>query len=327
MRTYQHSGIVPPTGALLALAAGCAVAPLLGVAYSFSFYYIPFVYLNFALACGFGVGIGWIVGYLARAGKIRNVAAVSAIAFVATVVGIYAEWGSTVFAMTPAPELQGLWADAGLLPFLPKNIVAIMQHLFAEGSWGLSGNSTVHGWPLVCLWIIEAGLILVSAMVAASNHIAKVPFCESCQDWIDGQSPHLYVGDGSEPVWNEVQQGAFETLALTPRAGGFEPTYMRLTLNVCETCSDSNYLTITTCKNTTDDKGNPKLEEQDVVSHLILQPAHVDIVQAASLIAPEVGSLPLVVPPDASAWGAQALAPSSDAVTVPLAGVAPPRKV
>ena len=52
MRTYQHSGIVPPTGALLALAAGCAVAPFLGVAYSFSFYYIPFVYLNFLLACG-----------------------------------------------------------------------------------------------------------------------------------------------------------------------------------------------------------------------------------------------------------------------------------
>jgi hypothetical protein len=52
MRTYQHSGIVPPTGALLTLAAGCAVAPVLGVAYSFSFYYIPFVYLNFALACG-----------------------------------------------------------------------------------------------------------------------------------------------------------------------------------------------------------------------------------------------------------------------------------
>lgn len=313
MRTYQHSGIVPVTGATVALAAGCLVAPLLGVAYSFSFYYIPFVYLNFLLACAFGAGIGWVVGYLARVGKIRNTLAVSAFAAVATILGVYAEWGSTVYAMTPVTDLQQLWADAGFLPLRPNNLVALMQHLFAEGSWGLSGNSTVHGWPLVALWIIEAGIIFGAATATAANHIVKRPFCENCQVWIEGQQPHYYVGDGSEPVWNEVQQGAFESLALTPRAGGNEPTYVRLTLSVCEGCSTSNYLTITTCKSTTDNKGNPKLEENDVVTHLILQPAQVEIVQAASLIAPEVGSTPLALAGATGSWQSQ-----SSMATVPL---------
>jgi hypothetical protein len=58
-----------------------------------------------------------------------------------------------------------------------------------------------------------------------------------------------------------------------------------------------------------------------------LQPAHVDIVQAASLIAPEVGSTPLLLPPDANAWGAQSVSPASGTATVPMSSVATPRKV
>jgi hypothetical protein len=302
MRTYQHSGIVPVSSAVAALSAGCLAAPILGVLYSFTFYYIPFVYLNFVLACAFGGGVGWVVGYLARAGKIRNTNAVAGLAFVATLVGIYAEWGSTLYALTPASELPGLWAAAGLWTFYPTNIAMVMTNLFAEGSWGLSGNTTIHGWPLVVLWVVEAGLIFSMSIAAATQQIARRPFCETCQKWIDSQTPYLYAGDGSESVWNDVQQGQFESLALTARADGTEAAYMRLTLSVCESCSESNYLSVTACQNTTDSKGHPKLEERDLVTHLILQPTQVDIVQAANLIAPEVGGTPLVLPGATDSW-------------------------
>jgi hypothetical protein len=98
------------------------------------------------------------------------------------------------------------------------------------------------------------------------------------------------VGDGTEPVWTEVQQGTFETLAMTSRATGAEPTFVRLTLKTCDGCSDSNFLTITGCKNTVDGKGNPKLEENNLITNLILQPTQVDIIQAANMIAPAMGS-------------------------------------
>src|SRR5437868_1816146 len=85
---------------------------------------------------------------------------------------------------------------------------------------------------------------------------SRRPCCERCQEWVGGLSPHFYVGDGTEPVWSEVQAGVFETLALTPRANGTEPTYVRLTLRVCDGCSESNYLTITACRRYVDDKGH-----------------------------------------------------------------------
>jgi hypothetical protein len=290
MRTYQHSGIVPLQGALMTTAAGCLAGLFLGVIYSFSFYYIPYVYLNFVLACAFGGGVGWTVGFTAREGKIRNVAVVGVLAVLTGLAGIYAEWGSTVYAMSPAADLPQLWQQAGLSTFLPHYVAAAMIGLFEKGSWGLSAGTTVHGWPLVALWIIEAGVILCVATRVAVNQIATRPFCENCQEWIAGRTPHFYVGEGHEPVWSEVQHGTFESLAMTPRANGNEPTYVKLSLSVCDGCDEGNYLTIASCKNTTDAKGNPRLEEKNIITNLILQPAQVEIVQAANWIAPEVGS-------------------------------------
>jgi hypothetical protein len=308
MRVYQHSGIVPASGALMTAAAGSLAALFLGIAYSFSFYYIPFVYLNLLLACGFGAGVGYVVGHTAKEGKIRNVAVVGVIAVLAAMVGIYFEWGSTVYAMCAPTELSRLWENAGLAPFLPHHIVVLMFDLFAEGSWGFSENQMVCGWPLVFLWFAEAATIFGLAIATAVGQIKDVPFCEKCQEWIAGRAPHLYVGDGTELVWKDVQKGTFEPLALTPRANGDEPTYVRLTLAICEGCSENCYLTITACQNTVDSKGNPKLVQNDLVTNLILEPAQADIVQAANWIAPAPdgsapdGSFPNLVATPAEAW-------------------------
>jgi hypothetical protein len=293
MRTYQHSGIVPFTGALMAIAAGSLAALFLAVVYAFSFQYIPFIYLNFLLAIALGGGIGLTVGLTAREGKLRNVSVVAAIAIIAALLGLYVQWGATVYAACPPDRLPELWSKAGLLPLLPQNIYLLMQDLFAEGSWSLTSGSPVRGWPLFALWVFEAITILASAFHFATSQIANQPFCEKCQEWIAGKSPHLYTGAGHERVWSDVQHGAFESLALTPRATGQEPTYMRLTLNVCEGCHENNYLTITACRNTIDPKGNHKLEVTNLVTNLILQPAQAEIVVAANLIAPDSdGTLP-----------------------------------
>jgi hypothetical protein len=305
MRVYQHSGAVPPTGAVMALAAGSLASAALGVAYSFSFYYIPYVYLNFLLAAAFGGGTGWVVGCCAKEGKIRNVAAVGTLAVVAVLAGIYAEWGSTVYAMYPMTEIGQLWAKAGISTFHPLAIVHLMHGLFVEGSWGMTANNNVTGWPLVGLWVFEAGLIICTCVAAAVAQIADHPFCEACQQWVSGHMPHFYEGDGSETVWTDVRHGTFETLALTARAAGCEPTFVRLTLKSCDGCSDSNFLTITACRNTVDNKGNPKLEETNLVTNLILQPTQVEIIEAANIIAPAPGESPLQMPATTGSWTMQ----------------------
>jgi len=314
MQLYQHSGAVPATGAAKAFIAGSLAAMALGVIYCFTFYYVPYVHLNFLMAMAVGAGTGFAVGQSALQGKVRNVGVVGAIALLAALAGIYAEWGATIYALYPPAELPQLWAKAGLKPFLPQSILLLMFELFAHGSWGLNEKATVHGWPLVVLWLVEAGLILFVSVKVATSRIIDLPFCEQCQEWINGLSPHFYVGEGCEPVWNEVQNGMFENLALTPRAEGTEPTYVRLALRVCEGCSESNYLTITACQNTTDTRGNPRLEEKNLVTNLHLTATQSEIVQAANFIAPQPGESPLRLPMPSGSWTLQ----DATRVTAPL---------
>jgi hypothetical protein len=317
MRTYQQSGIVPVMGAAQALAIGSAAAVVLGIVYSFTFYYIPFVYVKFLFAIGFGAGTGWTVAWAARQGKIRNAAAVATLSVVAALAGIYAEWGSTLYALCAPEELGALWGSAGLATFLPWEIASLMLDLYSEGSWGLSEGAMVTGPMLVMLWLLEAGLIIGMAATTAHSQMSGRPFCEGCQEWITGHTPHFYVGDGRESVWTEVQAGNFDPLADTPRATGSEPTYVRLKLHVCDSCDASNYLTITRCENTMDNKGNPKLVETDLVTNLALEAAHVDLIRAAATIAPtlEEAQLQGLVP--AGNWTLKSPAESAAAQSLP----------
>jgi hypothetical protein len=277
----------------MAAAAGALAGAFLGVMYAFSFYYVPYVYLNFLFALAFGAGTGYVVGIAAREGKIRNVAAVSGLALGAAAVGIYVEWAACIYALVPLADMPALWSKLGLAALWPPIVAGLMADLFREGSWGLSEGVMVRGWPLVALWVVEASCIALAAVKTATQQIAKLPFCESCQEWVAGRTPHLYFGEGSEPVWTHVKQGVFETLAMTPRATGQEPTYVRLILSACPNCSESNFLTVTACRNTVDAKGNPKLEEQELASNLILAAHQADIVEAAHRIAPGAdGMLP-----------------------------------
>jgi hypothetical protein len=296
MRTYQHSGTVPALGAIQALAIGSAAAVVLGIVYVFSFYYIPYVYLNFVLAMGFGAGVGYTVGWSAREGKIRNTAVTVALAVVASLVGIYAEWGSTLYALGPMSELDDCWKEVGLQSFLPHSIIGLMTLLFQEGSWGLAAGAMVKGWPLFALWLLEAGLIVGLAATTAHAQIADKPFCEACHDWITSETPHLYQGDGSEPVWTAVQSGDFDSLADTEQATGSEPTHIRIKLHACETCTESNYLTITRCEKYFDSHGDPKLKEQDIVTNLAVDDTQVELIRTAHLLAPIPGMLPLGPP-------------------------------
>lgn len=292
MKVYQHSGIVPASGALMTLAAGLLAAIALGVAYTFSFYYILYVYLNVLLTVAFGGAVGWVVGFVAREGKIRNVPVVGGLALAAAFIGIYAEWGTTAFALTPASELGAQWRKLGLLPYLPHNIVSLAIELYRTGSWGMSANSTVHGPPLAALWLIEAGLIGAVAIAAAVHQIADVPFCEQCEEWTTRREPLLFAGNGYGKVWSDVQHGVFEELAQTPRASGDETTYVRLTVSDCPKCDESNYLSIVACENRVNSKGQRYVAERKIALNVPLTAPEVEIVGAAAMIAPAIGTPP-----------------------------------
>jgi hypothetical protein len=300
MRVYQHSGIVPVRSAFATFVVGSLAAAALGVTYSFTFQYIPYVHLNFLFAIGFGVATGLAVAWGARRGKIRHTAVTGALALLAVLAGIYVEWGTTVYALCPAADLPQLWTTAGLKPLLPHHVLGVMIELFDHGSWSLDGGAAVRGWPLVSLWFAEAAVIMTAAYCTATSQVAKRAFCEKCQEWIASRRPHLYVGDGNENVWSEIQLGSFDNLAQTPHASGGEDTFVKLTLNVCEGCSDSNFLTITNCRRRRNSKGQEWVEEKDAVTNGIVTATQAEIIEAANTIAPGIGETPVELGTSAS---------------------------
>ncbi|HZN35415.1 MAG TPA: hypothetical protein VFB80_16415 [Pirellulaceae bacterium] len=295
MKAYEHSGIVPVSGALMTLGAGSLAALLLGVVYTFAFYHILYVYLNVLFTFGFGAAVGWTVGFVAREGKIRNVPVVGGLALVAAFVGLYSAWGTTAYALVPSSELKQFWNDVGLFPFLPHNIAALMGKLYSVGSWGMTANAPVHGLPLVALWVIEAGIIGAMAIAMSVGQILELPFCEPCDEWVVARAePHLFAGQGYEAAWSDVKHGAFESLAQTPRASGDETHYVRVTVSTCPKCDASNYLSVVACENRVNPKGGRYKVEQKLATNIPLTAAQVEIVDAAAFIAPAIGSEQLV---------------------------------
>jgi hypothetical protein len=299
----------------MTLAAGSLAAGILGVAYTFSFYYVLYVYLNILLTFAFGGAVGWTVGFVAREGKIRNVPVVGALALVAALVGIYFEWGTTAFAMTPAAELRTQWQKLGLLPYLPHNILSLAMWLYTNGSWGMTANATVHGLPLASMWLVEAGIIGSVAVTAAVHQIADVPFCEKCEEWVTRREPLLFAGNGYGKVWSDVQHGVFESLAQTPRASGHETHYVKVTVSDCPKCDDSNFLSVAACETRVNSKGQRYVVENKIALNVPLTATQVEIVAAAATIAPGIGMPPEFLAPPAGDWTAPAPVLDDEPVT------------
>lgn len=166
---YKHSGKAPIGGILLSLVAGFVAAALLGVAYAYLIFYIPFVYINFFITIGFGALLGVAVGAAAKAGKVRNNAVVAVIALIAAAVGYYIHWA---FWIAAATEVRS---------FDPNALWAFIQVLNTLGPWSIFGW-TPTGGPLWFIWGVELLMIVLLGMLAA-HAMTSDPFCEATGQW------------------------------------------------------------------------------------------------------------------------------------------------
>ena len=128
METYRHSGAVPLTGLLRAVATGLVVAGVLGVVYSYLVVYIPIIYINFLVTCVFGLAIGWSVGRAAKSGKIQNTFLVGWLGFVFGLAGLYVAWGADLIAR--------IGLEAGPWAFHPRVLLSYVQWFYENGAVG-----------------------------------------------------------------------------------------------------------------------------------------------------------------------------------------------
>ena len=295
MQNYQHSGAIPPIGALLTMLISFSAAAVMGVCYTMLFYYIPFIYLNFLLTLGFGTILGLIVGGFARSGKIRNTTFVTLLGFLAACVGLYFAWGTTFFGIVEMGKLPETVVNLNIKAYDPMMIIALAQHLFKNGSWALRGGGNVTGWFLVAFWLVEAGMIFYFTLTNARDSITKDIFCEQCYEWIPTEIAQVLQGDKNDPAWEQIRMGMLAPLADMERYTGGD-SFIKLSVSCCPNCSTTQYFSAHACQTKVDKDGDTSTSETPIIVHQQLTSTDVELVRNA-------GREPVVAQPDEAADG------------------------
>ena len=259
MQRYVHSGIVPASGAILALLMGLSAAIVGGLVYAFAAWWMNWGPIRFLLMLVFAVSVGGFIAVGANRGKIRSPLFNTVLALVCSAVGLWIYWGAYDVARHGLAVAPAAWTPAG--------IARHGEELFADGSFTMKGRQKIDGWLLVGFWIAE-GLAVTGIVVALARLDAQRPFCETCLEWTNSTTGLMrFAADGQEPAWNEVLSGDLPALAVFSPTTPNNSPHVRLDLASCPKCEHTNYVTLTAVTITKNKKGEDKVTERAMIAN------------------------------------------------------------
>jgi len=275
---YQPSNKFSPLSLIYFVVACITAIPILALIYSYAIWYIPFPYINFFITLGFGFGIGWVVQKLAISlGKVRNNKLAYFLGFLGALIGLYLSWAIWVDLVINAGETYGSSrigisvSNIKLLQVLdlalqPSLLFELMGQIMDVGVWGIR-STTVSGWFLGLIWIIEALIVVVMGTIIPAGKSGE-PFCELNQKWYtEKQLPALSYLTAEMQAVTPLENNDFSALKEISYVS--DPTtanHSVFTLYSNET--NENYLSIQNRTATVNDKGETKFTDHEVVTHL-----------------------------------------------------------
>ncbi|MHC4953520.1 MAG: hypothetical protein ACYTGZ_06490 [Planctomycetota bacterium] len=255
----SHGFEAPAIPVMLAL--GGVAAAALGFAYGYLVHVNPFIYINVLATLGLGFAIGIAGGHGVTKFKVRWPALAGTLALVVGVFAVYISWIAWSHALV---------ADAGgdIWIVNPANLFEFMKLVAEDGAWSI-GSMTPTGIVLWAIWALEAGIIAVLPAYL-SWQSARKPFCENCEAWTEAE---MACATGStndhDSLVRSLERG--DVLALAKLGPAEGRAYTRATVNACNSCRDTAFLTV---ESVTIDTKKDKDEENSstVVENLILSP-------------------------------------------------------
>jgi hypothetical protein len=270
---YKHSGAVSVGGLLGGAVLGMGAAAGLSALYAYGIKWIPFIYINALLTAGFGLAIGCAVYFAARLGKVRNTAAVAAVGLLCGLVGVYYAWAFDRVARAGHDFTMD-----------PVAIWDYVQVFNANGDWAIGRNAKepVTGIFLWLVWAVEAGVIAGVATYMPYTMMRDSVFCEACNQWAkDEEDVRRLAIDRADEIAARLQAGDLSILRSVSAAPAEAPGYLRLDLTTCESCDQSNYLSVVSVLKTTNKKGEEETQTHELVKYLLVSPADVAAVREA----------------------------------------------
>lgn len=275
---YQPSNKFSPLAFIYFIVACATAIPILALIYSYAIWYIPFPYVNFFITLGFGFGIGWIVQKLAISmGKVRNDKLAYLLGFIGALIGLYLSWAVWVDLVINAGETYGsdrIGISVSNVKFVqvlelatqPGILFELMGQIMDVGVWGIR-SATVSGWFLGLIWILEALIVLVVGTIIPPNQSGE-PFCELNQKWFQAkQLPALSYLDNRMREVPPLENNDFEALReISAVPNPTTENHSIFTLYSNDT--NENYLSVQNRTAKTNDKGETKFTDDEVVTYL-----------------------------------------------------------
>jgi len=273
---YRHSGKFPIQGAALGLVAGLAAAVVLSFIYSYLILYIPFVYGNFFVTCGFGALIGGVAAWSLRRGKVRNTPIALSVVAIVAIGALYAAWVVWMYAFLRRQETD-LRLDLAVIALHPRLLFDLILAVSDSGAWRILGV-TPTGPVLWIVWLIEASLIVGAALLVTTDKLSE-PFCESCERWSDGKEGIATVAAANaEELRSRLEAKDFAFLEALGAKKADASSWVRLDLHSCPDCGMLNTLSVKQVTMKVDNKGKESQVVKDVMNRLLL-----DVPEAARL--------------------------------------------
>lgn len=259
---YQHSGKIGCLGLPLLLLVGIPCILMLGFVYGYAIYYIPFIYFNFFIVLGYGGVAGFVVGKLARLGKVRNG---KVIFFSGLLVGLLAEYTGWITWLTAATG--DLWMLGGFL--FPMEVLSLIQMLNQEGVWSIFGV-TPTGWFLNLIWIVEAMMVIGAAVLFCTGTGLAVPYCEKCKRWVDQEEMITLLEQLADPnlFKAQLEQGDYASILSLKKTSG--DRFTKIKLRQCTSCQQLNMVSVSDVTSYLNNKGEPKSNERSIVNQLLI---------------------------------------------------------
>jgi hypothetical protein len=236
---YQPSGKFSILSFLGFLLAAMLVFPILGLAYAYAIWYIPFIYLNFGLVLGLGAAVGWVLAYAAvKMGKVRNPMLATVLGIAGGLVALYFQvWLDLVMNIGESYGTGRLGITVSNIKIVqvftlvtrPDMMWQIMGEVYNTGTWGIAGSSA-SGIFLGIVWVLEAvGVLAMSAFFP--RLAAGKPYDESSDAWMNEVTLSIcnYIENPAELV-AELEKGNYQGLQALAFVANAEENHSVLTV-------------------------------------------------------------------------------------------------
>ncbi len=283
---YQPSGKISALPAIVGIVGIILTGIVLGFVYTYAVWYIPFIYVNFFLTLGAGLGAAFAIKQLIRLLKSRSGKYNMALGLLAGLVLIYTNWAVWVDLVVNSQNSYNLGnnrigitvssssIDNLMILFThPSLIWDLAWKINDVGTWGIRG-ATISGGFLTVIWVIEALMLLGVSFISGWGADME-PFDESTNQWAEkqeAQSNFAFIVNPEE-FKSELEARHYQLLQNLPVKSPDSIDFSEITAHYIAT-GDVFYLSIVNKKGKYDKEG--KLEhDSSTVVQFIEVPRHI----------------------------------------------------